>query len=90
MKPKELLSSMHQKTYFKGGQTIKLGKGLQNNVSFMKRKDIQNRFKEIQINLNHMAPEEKEIKEIEAVRFNHLKLSSRREGDKHFLSQHSR
>jgi hypothetical protein len=27
MKPKELLSSMHQKTYFKGGQTIKLGRG---------------------------------------------------------------
>jgi hypothetical protein len=40
MKPKELLSSMHQKTYFKGGQTIKLGKGHQNNISFMKRKDI--------------------------------------------------
>jgi len=37
-----------------------------------------------------MVPEEKDMKEIEAVRFNHLKLSSRREGDKHFLSQHSK
>ena len=29
-----------------------------------------------------MSPEEKEMKDIEAVRFNHLKLSSRRDGDK--------
>jgi hypothetical protein len=47
MKPKELLSSMHHKTYFKGGQTIKLGKGHKDNNPFMKRKDIMNRFKEI-------------------------------------------
>lgn len=46
-----------------------------------------NRFKEIQSNLNNMAPENKDMKELESVRYNHLKLTSRRDGHKEFLNR---
>jgi hypothetical protein len=37
-----------------------------------------------------MGPEDLDMKDIEAVRFNHLKLSSRREGHRDYLSKDNR
>ena len=37
-----------------------------------------------------MGPEDLEMKDIEAVRYNHLKLSSRREGHRDYLSKDNR
>ena len=34
-----------------------------------------------------MAPENKDMKELESVRYNHLKLSSRRDGHKEFFNR---
>ena len=73
MRPNQILRSLHQKTYFKACQTIRMGVPQKSGSLRIGMEELQGEFRDIEKNLNKIKPEKLEIKDIEEIRFNRLR-----------------
>ena len=71
--PRNVLPSLHNKTYFKACETILLGQNFNDCSLNFQQNELQHQIKQVSLNLKKLNPESKTFQQLNEIRYKKIK-----------------